>query len=73
MYANTSEQFNFEFNETNSELQLNEFVRQTWWNRSAGPLILATALAPVALTVMGTGCLLLCVGSAAISVAKRLA
>ena len=72
MYANTSEQFNFEFNATNAELQSNEFVRQTWWNRSAGPLILTTVLAPAALTVMWAGFLLLSGICAAISVTERL-
>ena len=73
MYANISKPFNVELDATDSELQGNEgYPRQTWWSRSVGPVVLTTALAPVALTAMGAGCLLLGATTAVLSVAKRL-
>ncbi|MEM8714209.1 MAG: hypothetical protein AAGE92_00290 [Cyanobacteria bacterium P01_G01_bin.4] len=60
MYANTSKPYNFELNATVAELQgIEDYPRQTWWNRSAGPLVLTAVLAPVVLPVMGAGYLFL--------------
>lgn len=74
MYATTSKPFNVELNVTVPELQvIKDYPRQTWWNRSVGPVILTTALAPVALVAMGAGFLLLGTVKTGASVTRHLA
>ena len=73
MYANTSEQFNFNQISTSPTFHENvDHPRETWWNRSVGPLVLTTLLAPVALTLMASGFTLVSILAAIPSVLGRL-